>query len=809
MPIPHNTEESISFLRRWTRSAANTPWVLTAIFPDGEISTTSFLPTDWAACANWIDAAVKAGRNVYFHVNPVRRALVSKATKEDIARLGWLHVDIDPRPGEDFQEERDLALKTLTEFVPRPTVIVDSGGGYQGFWRLAESPELEINGDLAQAELLELYNIQLEKIFHADHCHNVDRIMRLPGTLNYPNRKKLAKGRHVVLAKLVEFAEDREYSIREFRPAVRVQADLGRNTGGVLSATKTKLKLTTGNVPDVGVDDLVAWANKSGHPIKDSTLALIATGQDPVDPNKYGSRSEVLFRVVCDLIRAEVPDEMIYATITGSNEIANSVKDKKNWETYAIRQIERGHEEAIAPELRELNEKHAVISDVGGKCRIISEVEDPTVPGRTRISFQSFEDFRNRYRNRKVVIGFNAKAKSEVTIPLGAWWIDHEKRRQYSTIVFSPGQDTTDSYNLWSGFACDAIPGTLHDRFLEHIRLNLCGNDDRLFDYLIRWMARAVQHPNTQGEVAVVLKGARGTGKGMFGRALRGIFGRHFLQVSDAKHLVGQFNSHLRDTVFLFADEAFFAGDKRHESVLKTMVTEDTLVVEGKGRDVEVTPNYLHIMMASNEDWVVPAGFDERRFLVLSVGEAHKQDHGYFKQIQDDLEAGGYSSLLYYLMTLDLHDYNVRRVPRTAALQEQIMFSMSPESAWWYDKLVDGVTFGGRWMNEVLKSSLYSNYLNNLKDQGIQRRLSPAAFTRKLKDMVPELKMVRKMADVPIHNEHGFEVTRKELSAVYLIPTLETCRGFWTRIRNDGTEWASNDSQTVMGTDDDDGRDPF
>src|SRR5690606_35872469 len=123
-------------------------------------------------------------QNLYFHVNPVRRAMGRKASKEDIARLSWLHVDIDPRAGEDFQEERRRALRLLQEHDPKPTAIVDSGGGFQGFWKLNPDPKLEINGSVAKAQELEAYNIQLEKVFGADHCHNVDRIMRLPGTIN-------------------------------------------------------------------------------------------------------------------------------------------------------------------------------------------------------------------------------------------------------------------------------------------------------------------------------------------------------------------------------------------------------------------------------------------------------------------------------------------------------------------------------------------------------------------------------------------------------------------------------------------------
>ena len=41
-------------------------------------------------------------------------------------------------------------------------------------------------------------------------------------------------------------------------------------------------------------------------------------------------------------------------------------------------------------------------------------------------------------------------------------------------------------------------------------------------------------------------------------------------------------------------------------------------MVEAKGRDAVMVRNMLHIMIASNEDWVIPAGTDERR---LSVSE--------------------------------------------------------------------------------------------------------------------------------------------------------------------------------------------
>src|SRR5690606_31271992 len=155
-------------------------------------------------------------------------------------------------------------------------------------------------------------------------------------------------------------------------------------------------------------------------------------------------------------------------------------------------------------------------------------------------------------------------------------------------------------------------------------------------------------------------------------------------------HLVGNFNAHLRDTVLLFGDEAFYAGDKKHESILKTLVTEENIVIEGKGVDAEAAPNYKHLILASNEDWVVPAGLDERRFFVIEMSDGHKQDHAYFAKIQADLDGGGYENLLHFLRTYDLSDFEVRRVPNTKALRSQKAESLQGFERYLYELLWSG-----------------------------------------------------------------------------------------------------------------------
>ena len=127
------------------------------------------------------------------------------------------------------------------------------------------------------------------------------------------------------------------------------------------------------------------------------------------------------------------------------------------------------------------------------------------------------------------------------------------------------------------------------------------------YEYVLNWSARTVQHPELAGEVAIVMRGGEGCGKGVYGRWFRKLFGQHGAQVSNAAHLVGKHNEHLRDCIFLFADEAFYAANPQHESVQKALITEDTIAIEPKGFAIVFVPNMLHILMASNSDWVIRA----------------------------------------------------------------------------------------------------------------------------------------------------------------------------------------------------------
>ena len=337
--------------------------------------------------------------------------------------------------------------------------------------------------------------------------------------------------------------------------------------------------------------------------------------------------------------------------------------------------------------LIELNKKYSVIGDVGGKCLVLSWVPSKIDRSLKVPSFQSFKSFAERYGNRYVKIGDEHK-------PLGSHWLRWPGRESYEGIDLVPNGPKVlenGALNLWGGFAVEASPASAGWGLMRrHICEVLAGGDVAAAEYITKFAAWTVQHPGERAEVALVFRGGKGSGKGTFANALVRIFGAHGLQVFNSKHLVGAFNGHLRNCLLLFADEAFWAGDKQGESVLKGMLTERALVIEQKGVDAVLWENRLHVIMAANAEWVVPASHDERRFAMFDVSNARVGDRGYFDALHAELMSGGLGAMLFDLLRVELGDWHPRQIVKTEALRSQKERSLDPLHEWWEEILQNG-----------------------------------------------------------------------------------------------------------------------
>jgi len=251
-------------------------------------------------------------------------------------------------------------------------------------------------------------------------------------------------------------------------------------------------------------------------------------------------------------------------------------------------------------------------------------------------------------------------------------------------------------------------------------------------------VAHLVQKPWEKVGTALVLRSsAEGTGKGIVGNTINHICGVHGTKVDHSERLVGRFNSHMFAKIFVFADEVTWGGNRKEAGVLRGLVTESVTAYEEKGLPVWDGRSFTRLLLTGNDEWIVPASADARRWQVFEVSERHRQDRVYFGRIMRDLEGGGYGHLLRFLATLDLTDYpDPTRVVQTQALVDQKLQSLGSIDRWVYTVLDNGhFSMSADWPEETTKRSVFDDYLGHAQDEGGGRRMVETAVGKRLKEL--------------------------------------------------------------------------
>ena len=212
------------------------------------------------------------------------------------------------------------------------------------------------------------------------------------------------------------------------------------------------------------------------------------------------------------------------------------------------------------------------------------------------------------------------------------------------------------------------------------------------------------------------------------------LFGPHYVVVSNARLIVGNFNAHMVSCLVLHCEEAFWAGDKQGEGRLKDLITGMQHMIEFKGKDPISVNNLIRLFVTGNPDWIVPASLEARRFAVFKISDDHQQDKPYFAAIVEEMKNGGLEALLFELMNFDLSQVDLRTVPLTDALLDQKLQSLSIEDAWWFEMLQSGsLPRGMKEPNACSSKALFEHYLIPLKNvvpHVVRSKRLSASFSR-------------------------------------------------------------------------------
>lgn len=351
-------------------------------------------------------------------------------------------------------------------------------------------------------------------------------------------------------------------------------------------------------------------------------------------------------------------------------------------------------------------------------------------------------------------------------------WLNSPERKVYFGLHLARTEKRDNTYNLFKGWATEPKAQPC-DHFLKFIYEVICSKNQRIYEWLLDWLAHMLQMPEKKQEssVAVVLKGKKGTGKTFFAEKILELTGSYGIKIDQPELLFGRFKEHLMNIVYCLIDEAFWQGDKKWESQLKSFITSDQNLIEGKGKKPVMIQNYMRFLFTSNENWIVPVTKDERRFTVLEVSDSKRMNFQYFQMVNEAWENGEREGFLHFLLNRKI-THNLKEPIWTNALIEQLEESFEPHQNWILEAIVHGEFQKDdqiySWAkNERLKipvKTFYDCYLDYCKKLNIKKVLSKRILLRE----------VERFLGVK------FEKDRDEKTRFYLLPSLNILRNLET-----------------------------
>lgn len=396
-----------------------------------------------------------------------------------------------------------------------------------------------------------------------------------------------------------------------------------------------------------------------------------------------------------------------------------------------------------------------VLQDILGKYKLYfkksissGQKKDGTPKSRTKMEEKSIVDVWRNHPEARFIDNFRFDPKSKPGL---------------CEILPTAGPPLT-IYNYWKGLDTNITKLPLEenavrnveklDILLYHLRAILCRGDDRLYEWMLKWMAHCLKYPHLKMEVVPIFTGPQGSGKSFFWERFSKLFGVHGLVLPDANLLVHKFGGkELSNKVFLVANEVDYRNIGPGQ--LKNLITNQSAQVEKKFQDLSIEPVFYNMVWTSNNPVpiLVESG-PNRRFLLINVSEDKVGDKGYFAGAVWCMDDEGLFLLYHYLMQqeIQLNDPELNEAPMTEEKSTAVAQKFDTVEQFWYHCLQLGQHVGHdcgpttcsrespMWRNSVDKSGPYGLYTKFTEwlHKNKQENWSASRFYRELHELLPD-----------------------------------------------------------------------
>jgi hypothetical protein len=272
-------------------------------------------------------------------------------------------------------------------------------------------------------------------------------------------------------------------------------------------------------------------------------------------------------------------------------------------------------------------------------------------------------------------------------------------------------------YNTFTGLRAAGLPPNKSPVDLSVVKNhlhNLCGRNEEVYNYFVKWLAHRVQRFGELVRTAPVLRSKQGVGKNLFvdffGEKVLG--DKYYVSTEETGNLLGKFNGLVCSKLLINLDEASGRDTFEVNAKIKAFITNKNVTVQKKGVDQFKISNYASWVFTTNKGVALKVEDSDRRIFAVSCDNTHRNDPNYLapllEALADDRVARGFYD---FLMEQDITGFDyVNERPVTELLYREMKEACTPTTAKFLIHLIGLMHESGQEKLSVPGSALFKQF---------------------------------------------------------------------------------------------------
>jgi hypothetical protein len=141
----------------------------------------------------------------------------------------------------------------------------------------------------------------------------------------------------------------------------------------------------------------------------------------------------------------------------------------------------------------------------------------------------------------------------------------------------------------------------------------------------------------------------------------------------------GNFNAVLLSKVFLVLNEIKNVGEEKNANYdnLKSIITDESYTINEKNIPRFEAENVNNLVVVTNHNYPVRVEASDRRYVVFDCKTKYLGKLDYWKALSDGMDEAFYDNLFTFFMSLDISNFNPRKIPTNEAKNDLIRVGRS------------------------------------------------------------------------------------------------------------------------------------